>query len=242
MNIDLSGRVAIVTGAASGLGLAIADALESAGAIVVRAGREAGDGRPGWRKVDVRRAGEVEALVASAAKAHGRLDIMVNNAGLQPTPGSSVEKPAQDWSDVVDTNLNGAWHGCRAAIRQMLSQDGGGTVINISSRLAFSAGGPGRAAYAASKAGLSNLTRQLAVEYGSRGIRVNAICPGFIPGTLGPTARDAERIELARTQTPSPRLGVPADVAAAALYLASDAAGFINGHNLVVDGGASATP
>jgi NAD(P)-dependent dehydrogenase (short-subunit alcohol dehydrogenase family) len=242
MNFDFSGRVAIVTGAASGLGLAISDALESAGAIVVRAGREDHDGRPGWRKLDVRHAGEVDALVTSVAGERGRLDIMVNNAGLQASPGSSVEKPPQDWSDLVDTNLNGTWYGCRAAIRQMLAQDTGGTVINISSRLALSAGGPGRAAYAASKAGISNLTRQLAVEYGQHGIRVNAICPGFIPGTLGAMARDPERIEIARRQTPSPRLGTPADVAAAALYLASDAAGFVNGHNLVVDGGASATP
>ena len=241
MRIGLDGRVAIVTGAATGLGLAIADAMEEAGATVVRVGREAGDGRRNWRTVDVRVREEVDAVVSAVAAELGRLDVMVNNAGISTAEGSSVEKPVENWHEIVDTNLNGTWYGCRAAIRQMLNQ-GGGVVINMSSRLALSAGGPGRVAYAASKAGVSNMTRQLAVEYGRRGIRVNAICPGFVPGTEGVTARDPAKIELAMTQTPSPRLGLPSDVAAAAVFLASDLAGFINGHNLVVDGAASVTP
>ena len=241
MRIGLDGRVAIVTGAATGLGLAIADAMEEAGATVVRVGREAGDGRRNWRTVDVRVREEVDAVVGAVAAELGRLDVMVNNAGISAAEGSSVEKPVENWHEIVDTNLNGTWYGCRAAIRQMLNQ-GGGVVINMSSRLALSAGGPGRVAYAASKAGVSNMTRQLAVEYGRQGIRVNAICPGFVPSTEGATARDPAKIELAKTETPSPRLGLPSDVAAAAVFLASDHAGFINGHNLVVDGGASVTP
>jgi NAD(P)-dependent dehydrogenase (short-subunit alcohol dehydrogenase family) len=241
MRISLEGRVAIVTGAATGLGLAIADAMEEAGATVVRVGREAGHGRQNWRTVNVRAREEVDAVVGEVAVEFGRLDVMVNNAGISVSEGSSVEKPIENWHEIVDTNLNGTWYGCRAAIRQMLKQEGG-AIINMSSRLALSAGGPGRVAYAASKAGVSNMTRQLAVEYGRRGIRVNAICPGFVPGTEGVTARDPAKIELAMTQTPSPRLGLPSDVAAAAVFLASDLAGFINGHNLVVDGAASVTP
>jgi NAD(P)-dependent dehydrogenase (short-subunit alcohol dehydrogenase family) len=242
MKFNLEGRVAIVTGAATGLGLAIADTFAEAGAIVVRAGRGEANGHANWKTVDVRESEAVDELVASVAAEFGRLDVMVNNAGISSTDGSSVEKPLESWSEVVDTNLNGCFYGCRAAIRQMLTQEGGGSVVNMSSRLALSAGSPGRAAYAASKAGITNLTRQLAVEYGRRGIRVNAILPGFVPYTAGATNNDPVRIELALKQTPSTRLGTPADIAIAALYLASDAGGYINGHNLVIDGGASVTP
>jgi meso-butanediol dehydrogenase/(S,S)-butanediol dehydrogenase/diacetyl reductase len=241
MNFTLEGRVAIVTGAATGLGEAIAKAFAEAGAIVVRSGRGEPKDPVGWRHVDVRRAELVDALVDAAVAEHGRLDVLVNNAGISSTDGSSVEKPLENWHEIVDTNLNGTWYGCRAAIRQMLKQETGGAIVNISSRLALSAGSPGRAAYTASKAGISNLTRQLAVEYGRQGIRVNAILPGFVPYTAGATNNDPVRIELAKKQTPSTRLGLPSDIATAALYLASDAAGFINGHNLVIDGGASVT-
>jgi NAD(P)-dependent dehydrogenase (short-subunit alcohol dehydrogenase family) len=242
MHLSLDGRVTIVTGAATGLGLAIADAFDEAGAVVIRVGRETAMGRANWKTVDVRDQGQVDAAVGAVAAEYGRLDIMINNAGVWTGDGSSVEKPPESWHEIIETNLDGTWFGCRAAIRQMLTQAGGGVVINMSSRLALSAGNAGRAAYVASKAAVSNLTRHLAVEYGRRGIRVNAICPGFVPGTDGVTARDPARIALAQQQTPATRLGRPSDVAAAALYLASDAAEFINGHNLVIDGGASVTP
>ena len=114
-----------------------------------------------------------------------------------------------------------------------------GVVVNMSSRLALSGGGPGRAAYAASKAAISNLTRQLAIEYGPQGVRVNALCPGFVPYTAGATTSDPERIERAKTQTPWVRLGTPQDIANAALFLATPASEYVNGHNLVIDGGAS---
>lgn len=241
MRLGLDGRIAIVTGAATGLGLAIADTFTEAGATVVRVGRGEPKDRTNWRTVDVRDATQVENLVNAVVAEYGRLDVMVNNAGISSTDGSSIEKSLENWHEIVDTNLNGVWYGCRAAIRQMLTQDRGGVVINMSSRLALSAGSPGRVAYAASKAGVSNLTRQLAVEYGRRGIRVNAILPGFVPYTASPTNNDPARIELAKKQTPSTRLGLPSDIAAAALYLASDAAGYVNGHNLVIDGGASVT-
>ena len=192
-----------------------------------------------WHTLDIRKPARVQAVIDAVVGERGRLDIMVNNAGLTATPGSSVAKPDEEWLAIIDTNVNGTWFCCRSAIRQMLKQPEHGVVINISSRLALSAGGLGRAAYVTSKAAISNLTRQLAAEYGREGIRVNAICPGFVPGTAASISRDPKKIESAKLETPYPRLGIPKDIAAAAVYLASDAAQYINGHNLVIDGGAS---
>ena len=197
------------------------------------------DSAGSWHTLDIRKPDQMEAGMGAVIAAYGRLDIMVNNTELTATAGSSVERPVDEWLAIIDTNVNGTWYGCRVAIRQMLMQPGRGTIINISSRLALSAGGPGRAAYVTSKAAISNLTRQLAAEYGRQGIRVNAICPGFVPNTASSISSDPEKIASATAETPSIRLGVPDDIAAAAVYLASDAAQSINGHNLVVDGGAS---
>lgn len=239
MRIDLNSRVAVVTGASSGLGRAVADAFLQAGAIVIGTGRHEIKSDFVWRTCDVRDPEDVDGMITGVVNDYGKLDILVNNAGISATDSSSIAISDENWRTMIATNLDGVWYGCRSAIRHMLNQDQGGTVINMSSRMALSAGGPGRAAYAASKAAVSNLTRQLAVEYGRRGIRVNAILPGFVPYTAGATNNDPERIEIARQQTPSPRLGEPSDIANAAVFLASDAGAYINGHNLVVDGGAS---
>jgi NAD(P)-dependent dehydrogenase (short-subunit alcohol dehydrogenase family) len=154
MRIGLDGRIAIVTGASTGLGRAIAEGLRQAGATVVGAGLAAHGQRPDgdWRTVDIRQAEAVDALLADVADKFGSVDIMVNNAGLQATPGSSVEQPLESWRDIINTNVNGTWYCSRAAIRVMLTQPAGGSIVNVSSRLALSAGGPGRAAYATSKA------------------------------------------------------------------------------------------
>jgi NAD(P)-dependent dehydrogenase (short-subunit alcohol dehydrogenase family) len=243
MNIQLDGRVAIVTGAATGLGRAIANGLRDAGARVVGAGLLAGETPEGdWRTVNIRNPGEVDALFDGVSADYGSVDIVVNNAGLQATPGSSIDVPIETWLDIIDTNVNGTWYCCRGAIRTMLRQPDGGAIVNISSRLGLSAGGPGRAAYVTSKAAVSNLTRHLAVEYGREGIRVNAVCPGFVPDTGASITRDPDKLEEARRQTPAPRLGLPADIASAVVYLASPAAQYVNGHNLVIDGGVSVKP
>lgn len=256
MNQRLKDKVAIVTGGTSGLGRAICLAFADEGATVVIGGGsidedgpqpthleiEARGGTARYYPVDVREPEHVDRLVRDTAAEFGRLDIIVNNAGAFPVIQSSIDITPEEWRRVVTTNLDGTWFGCRAAIEQMLSQGTGGRVINISSRIGLTGGGPGRASYCASKAGVSNLTRQLAVEFGSKGITVNAICPGFIPDTGSPISQSEERKETARRTTPHSRLGRVEDVAHAAVYLACDEAEFVNGHNLVVDGGELVTP
>lgn len=252
----LDGRVAVVTGAATGLGREIAVHMAQEGAVVVAVGLESGKaeglrtvelveeagGVGQWISVDIRDSEAVAEMIGEVVARHGVLDILVNNAGSFPTIEPSAEQPLDVWRLVIDTNLNGTWYVSRAAITAMLKTGRHGTIINISSRLALSGGGTGRASYCASKAAVSNLTRQMAVEYGPQGIRVNAICPGFIAGTAAPLAANSERIALASEQTPLWRLGRASDIARAAVFLASDDAEFINGHNLVVDGGASVRP
>ncbi|WP_213457411.1 SDR family NAD(P)-dependent oxidoreductase [Rhizomonospora bruguierae] len=245
----LAGKVALVTGAGTGLGNAIARRMAAAGAHVVASGLQAkaaagidSDLSMEWIKIDVRRRDEVDATVGEIFARLGTIDIAVNNAGIFPGVESSVHQDPALWTDVIETNLNGTWHVASSIIRRLLDADRTGTIVNISSRLGLTGGGSGRASYCASKAAVSNLTRQLAVEYGPRGIRINAICPGFVPGTAAQLSQNAERIALALQQTPYTRLGLPEDVAAAAVFLASDEAAFINGHNLAVDGGASVRP
>lgn len=138
MDLSLTGKVALVTGAGTGLGTAIAQTFARQGARVIGCGRGDYDGHADWRQVDVRDWDAVDALVRDVVADYGSLDIMVNNAGVSATDGSSVEKPLENWHEIVDTNLDGCYFGCRAAIRQMLTQETRGVVINMSSRLALS--------------------------------------------------------------------------------------------------------
>ncbi|WP_073259771.1 SDR family oxidoreductase [Cryptosporangium aurantiacum] len=248
----MAGRVALVTGGGTGLGLGIARELAREGAHVVLASRraehlEAGvrvitedGGSASARVVDIRDADAVQALVADVVDAHGRLDVLVNNAA-----GNFVV-PAEDytpngWRTIVDIVLTGTFLCSWAAARHWIARGYGGSIINIVSTHIYS-GCPGVAASAAAKAGVANLTQTLAVEWGAHGIRVNAIAPGVFPN---PTVQaqmhaeeslDAARERAART-VPLGRAGEVHELGRAAVFLASDDAAYVTGHTLVVDGG-----
>jgi glucose 1-dehydrogenase len=244
-----------VTGSASGIGRAIAIRLAREGASVVvsdvrESPREGGDpteeviGRSGGTcmrlHADVSRADDVDELVSAAVRRFGRLDVMVNNAAIAgPASKSLLETTEEDWDSIMAVNVRGVFLCCRRAISEMIEQEPigevRGRVINISSQHGM-VGSPGAVAYSTSKGAIVNLTHQLAVDYGARGILVNAVAPGKIM-TGSPEQADPERTAYAQARTPFSRLGRPDDVAAAAAFLASDDALYISGTNLLVDGG-----
>jgi glucose 1-dehydrogenase len=251
----LAGRVAIVTGSSSGLGRAIAIRLAAEGARVVvsdvRADpKEGGDptetviaaagGTAISVAADVSRGQDVDALVTAAVGRFGRLDVMVNNAGIAgPASKSLLETTDSDWDAIMAVNLRGVFLCCRRAIGEMITQEPigevRGRVINISSQHGM-IGPPGNVAYATSKGGVVNLTHQLAVDYGRHGILVNAVAPGKI--VTGPASlANPENVAYSHARTPFSRLGRPEDVAGAAAFLASDDALYVSGTNLLVDGG-----
>ena len=240
--IDLTGHTAFVTGSTRGIGRAIADMLYAAGAKVAIVGREAERARAvaaelGDRAVgvgcDVADGTQVEMAVATAERALGPVTILVNNAGLT-RDNILLRLSEADWDAVLDANLKGAFHTTRAVIKGMMKRRAG-RIINISSIVGLT-GNKGQANYAASKAGLIGFTKSVAKEYASRGVLVNCVAPGFIEtdmtAALPGDARDALLGQIALG-----RLGKPADVAHAVLFLASDFAGYITGQVLVVDGG-----
>ena len=251
----LAGRVAIVTGSASGIGRAIAIRLASEGAAVVvsdvrsdpREGGEpteqliSGAGGTCIRvDADVSRWNDVDSLVGAAVTRFGRLDVMVNNAAIAgPASKALLETTEEDWDAIMAVNLRGVFLCCKRAIAEMLEQEPigevRGRVINISSQHGM-VGSPGHVAYSTSKGGVVNLTRQLAVDYGRRGILVNAIAPGKIM-TGSPEQANPKLTAYAESRTPFSRLGRPDDVAGAAAFLASEDSLYISGTNLLVDGG-----
>jgi glucose 1-dehydrogenase len=248
----LAGRTAVVTGGASGLGRAIALRFAEEGARVVvadvrREPRESG--RPTEELLgdnglvvdaDVSRPDEVDRLVAAAVERFGRLDAFVANAGIAgPYSKGLLETSEEDWDAIMAVNLRGVFLCAKRAIGEMLGQEPVGEVrgrfIAISSQHGM-VGPPGHVAYAASKGGVVNLVRQLAVDFGPRGVLVNAVAPGKIL-TGSPEQQDADALAYSRARTPFLRLGRPDDVAGAALFLASDDSGYVSGTNLLVDGG-----
>ena len=244
-----------MTGAASGIGRAIALRFSAEGAALVlgdvrREPREGG--RPTeelaaeagatalFVEADVSRWSDVDRLVGTAVDRFGRLDVMVNNAGIAGGYSKPLlETTEEDWDAIMAVNLRGVFLCCKRAVAQMLEQEPigevRGRVVNIASQHGM-VGPPGHVAYAASKGGVVNLTRQLAVDYGPRGVLVNAVAPGKIL-TGSPEQANPETLAYSQSRTPFFRLGRPEDVAAAALYLASDDAGYVSGANLLVDGG-----
>jgi glucose 1-dehydrogenase len=245
------GKVAIVTGAASGMGRATALAFATAGAAVVAADVaeaagletvrlvEAEGGRAHFVRADVSKAGEVEAMVATAADRFGRLDMAVNNAAVEPELVRLVDCDEASFDRQVAVNLKGVFLGMKYAIRQMLEQGGGGAVVNIASVNSFRPQ-PLQSVYTAVKAGVIGLTKTAAIEYAGDGVRVNAVCPGAIDTPMLRTAVEAHRsdpAQVAKMLSLLGRFGEPAEIAKAVLWLCSEESSFTVGHALAVDGG-----
>lgn len=240
--IDLSNRTAFVTGSTRGIGRAIAGALYGAGAKVAIIGRDAakaqavaaelGERAKGF-SCDVTQGSQIESAIAEAEKALGPIDILVNNAGITKD-NLMLRMSEQDFTDVLQANLTGAFTSTKTVLKGMMKRRWG-RIINITSVVGIS-GNKGQANYAASKAGLIGFTKSVAKEYGSRGILVNAIAPGFVETdmTAGLPA-EAQAAMLGGISLG--RLGQPGEIAGAVLFLASDLAGYITGQVLVVDGG-----
>lgn len=241
MKIDMTGRVALVTGSTRGIGKSIAETLVGCGAKVAIVGRDAGKatevstglGAAGGFGCDIGDPASVEALVADVEKQIGPVDILVNNAGLTKD-NILFRLKNEDWDAVLDANLRGAFVAIRAASRGMIKRRWG-RIINIASVVGIT-GNKGQANYAASKAGLIGLTKSVAKELGSRNVLVNAVAPGFIETDMTAAMTPEARATLSG-QIPLERLGTPADIAGAVAFLASDAAAYITGQVIVVDGG-----
>ena len=242
---SLDGKVAVVTGASSGLGAAFSLGLGQAGADLALGARRAGklaatrDAVTGLGRraiavtTDVSSPGDCQALVDAAMAAFGRVNILVNNAGVSSASPASREAP-EAFARVIDINLNGCYWMAQACGRVMLP---GSTIINIASVLALTTAGLPQAAYTASKAGLLGLTRDLAQQWaGRKGIRVNALAPGFFPSEMTDEYRPGY-LDGQLGRVPMGRMGDPEELTAALVFLASEASSYVNGQTLVVDGG-----
>ncbi len=241
---DLKDRTALVTGATGGIGAAIAKTLHEAGATVVLSGTrenvlqermdELGAERVHAVPANLSDPESVAALVPAAEQALGRgVDILVNNAGITRDTLAMRMKPEQ-WQQVLDVNLTAAFRLSQAVLKGMMKARWG-RIVNITSVVALT-GNPGQANYAAAKAGMIGMSKSLAREVAARGITVNCVAPGFIETPMTDALNEKQR-EAILAQIPAGRLGSPADVAAAVLYLASDAAAYVTGQTLSVNGG-----
>jgi 3-oxoacyl-[acyl-carrier protein] reductase len=242
VKIDLSGRVALVTGSTRGIGRSIADTLKECGAKVAVVGRDAAKaqevagaigGEARGFACDVADTTSVAKLVEDVEKTFGSLDILVNNAGLT-RDNILLRLKDEDWDAVLDANLRGAFASIRAATRGMMKRRWG-RIINIASVVGI-IGNKGQANYAASKAGLIGLTKSVAKEFASRNILANAVAPGFIETDMTAAMTPEARTALSQ-QIPLERLGKPGDIASTVAFLASEHASYITGQVFVVDGG-----
>ncbi len=249
MTKQFSGKVALVTGGASGLGRVSAVALAKEGANVVVSDVAASEGEATVQlitaaggqavfvKADVTKSSEVEAMIQATVKAFGRLDFALNNAGIDGVRARTADYPETVWHQVINLNLTGVFLCLKYELAVMVGQ-GSGVIVNMSS-VAGVTGFPGHAAYTASKHGVIGLTKTAALDYAKTGIRVNAICPAYtrtpMLSRMLEQKPDLEAKLISRV--PLRRLGTAEEIAQAAIYLFSDAAAFITGHSLVMDGG-----
>jgi gluconate 5-dehydrogenase len=245
---DLTGKVAIITGGSRGLGLEMAEALAEAGAKLMLCARRENWLTPALEEFrtrgfkaegvlcDVAIPEQVQAVTDATIAKFGRIDILINNAGI--SWGQMPEDmPLEKWQQVIDVNLTGCFLFAQSVGREMLKQESG-SIINIASisGMTSSANGPFYAGYAASKAGLIGLTRELAASWGRKGIRVNAIAPGFFHSRLADAVIDIYETSI-QENNPIPRIGQEGELKGATVFLASDASSYVTGQTLVVDGG-----
>jgi glucose 1-dehydrogenase len=247
--LRLRNKVAVITGSSLGIGSAIALAFAQEGAAVAVDYRshpdeakeivdkvEGSGGRAISVRADVSSPEDVKNLIQSAVEAFGRLDVMVNNAGIEEKM-AFLDTPLDVWSKAIAVNLTGAWLGCQEAARQMVSQGGSGRIINVSS-VHEDLPMPTNSPYCAAKGGLRMLMRTIAVELAPHNITVNNIAPGAVDTPMdAPLKEDASEMQELLSEIPLRRMGKPEEVASLAVYLASDAAAYVTGSTIVIDGG-----
>ncbi len=246
----LDEKVAVITGGASGMGKVASERFVAEGARVVvvdfdeaggRAVADALGDRATFVRADVSNEADCQAMVAHAMSTFGAVHVLYNNAGVFPNDdGGVLETPESTWDRVMEINLKGVWLGCRAGIPAMV-ESGGGSIVNVASFVALMGAATAQIAYTSSKGGVLAMTREIAVEWGRRGIRANSLCPGpvdtpLLAELMSDPARKARRL----VHIPMGRLAQAHEIVNAALFLASDEASYITGSQLVVDGGITA--